>query len=448
MKISELEELYANTVDGGESFPLISYGKGYRMKLSEFQKFVKGGFDIGEDLNQSAGKGLTYVNGKFHINVGYEKNGDNYPVQLSAEGKPFVNVPYTGGSSGGGITSIKINKGSSNVGGRLLSSLTASGDTIRLTEYSGSVGDEYHPMYLSVGVPMASKFRLATDVSEDAKLTDEKVTSEENHYTPITKNRDYKADATSPASYGSTSVVTGLIISSDSKGHITGIALSSAYLPEVSANNVNADDVISELWGDDTSTKGKLLVKTDYAGDSYRISEFTGDVGSSKIPIYINNGVPTALNYNINKSVPSNALFTDESTTYDGHYTPSESGTVKISSDASQVDCEVITGITLSHDGKGHLIGLNIAATNFPSPATASNKSLGVVQGNYSLSTKNFYNGSTQTTGPLDEDITQRVKLPVKIDGSGNMYVELNLGSSIIMDGTNSIKVGSKINLQ
>ena len=41
----------------------------------------------------------------------------------------------------------------------------------------------------------------------------------------------------------------------------------------------------------------------------------TSTVGGTTQPVYINNGVPTQLNYTIGKSVPSDAKFTDTITT-------------------------------------------------------------------------------------------------------------------------------------
>ena len=42
----------------------------------------------------------------------------------------------------------------------------------------------------------------------------------------------------------------------------------------------------------------------------------TGTLGSTTQPVYIKDGVPTAISYTIEKSVPSNAQFTDNNTTY------------------------------------------------------------------------------------------------------------------------------------
>ena len=41
----------------------------------------------------------------------------------------------------------------------------------------------------------------------------------------------------------------------------------------------------------------------------------TSTVGGTTQPVYINNGVPTKINYTIGKSVPSDAKFTDTITT-------------------------------------------------------------------------------------------------------------------------------------
>lgn len=49
-----------------------------------------------------------------------------------------------------------------------------------------------------------------------------------------------------------------------------------------------------------------------YAGTASKLG--TSTVGGTTTPIYLNNGVPTALGYTIAKSVPSNAVFTDTDT--------------------------------------------------------------------------------------------------------------------------------------
>lgn len=64
--------------------------------------------------------------------------------------------------------------------------------------------------------------------------TDTKVTSAANHYTPSTNSGsalNVDASSTSSASWGSTSLVTGVNLSRDSKGHVTGLTVDSIRMP-------------------------------------------------------------------------------------------------------------------------------------------------------------------------------------------------------------------------
>ena len=64
-----------------------------------------------------------------------------------------------------------------------------------------------------------------------------------------------------------------------------------------------------------SSTENIYVGSAGYAGTAATASKLgTSTVGGTTTPIYLNNGVPTALGYTIAKSVPANAVFTDTDT--------------------------------------------------------------------------------------------------------------------------------------
>lgn len=74
-------------------------------------------------------------------------------------------------------------------------------------------------------------------------------------------------------------------------------------------SNTNKEDIEKITNG---STTVKKAENATNAGKAEKVGEST--VGSPNNPVYINNGVPKALSYTIEKSVPADAVFTD--TTY------------------------------------------------------------------------------------------------------------------------------------
>ena len=115
-------------------------------------------------------------------------------------------------------------------------------------------GNTYLKLYENGG--KQSQFNIkgtgATSVTSDANgnITinstdnDTKVTSVENHYTPTANSAsaiEKDASSTTEATWGTTSLVTGVNIQRDAKGHVTGMTLDSIKMPakpETSSSNV------------------------------------------------------------------------------------------------------------------------------------------------------------------------------------------------------------------
>lgn len=144
--------------------------------------------------------------------------------------------------------------------------------------------------------------------------------------------------------------------------------------------------------------KGSYLTgTTNYAGSSSQggaatsANKLNTDAGSATNPIYFSGGVPTALSYTIEKSVPSNAVFTDTKVTAVGnHYTPSATSADTKSATASSTSelnwgSAVVTGVTLSGDAKGHITSVALASGKLKTPVTGVTLASGTNNGTVKL---------------------------------------------------------------
>lgn len=111
--------------------------------------------------------------------------------------------------------------------------------------------------------------------------TDTKVTSAANHYTPAADSSaalSANASSTTAATWNSTSLVTGVNLQRDAKGHVTGVTVNSIKMPA----NPNVTTTVS------TTTNGGL--KVTHSGNDYKVDiddaiTFVFDCGSSTTQI-------------------------------------------------------------------------------------------------------------------------------------------------------------------
>lgn len=110
-------------------------------------------------------------------------------------------------------------------------------------EVTAAVGDNTQPVYIDAyGKPQTIGYTIAKNVPSDAQFsdTDTKVTSAANHYAPTADAASAlspDASSTTAATWGSTSLVTGVNIARDAKGHVVGLTLDSIQMP----SNPNTD---------------------------------------------------------------------------------------------------------------------------------------------------------------------------------------------------------------
>ena len=101
--------------------------------------------------------------------------------------------------------------------------------------------------------------------------------------------------------------------------------------------------------------------------------------GAANRPIYMNEGVPTACTNELNKTVPANAEFTDTKVTAVGnHYTPAADSSAALSASASGATAawsiDVVKGVTLNRDAKGHVTGVSVTSGKIPANPNTDTK--------------------------------------------------------------------------
>lgn len=148
--------------------------------------------------------------------------------------------------------------------------------------------------------------------------------------------------------------------------------------------------------------------------------ENTTSVGSETQPVYFKQGVPTACSYQLNKTVPSDAVFTDTDTKVTSaanHYAPSTvSGQDKSASASGGTagwSIDVVKGVTLNTDGKGHVTGLSVTSAKLPANPVSSSAVTGtglkvdkIVVGNGGSTVKTSDKGITETAPSSSSDDT------------------------------------------
>jgi len=452
------------------------------------------------------------------VQIGYTQSGKNYPVELSSE-KMYVNVPWTDtntkvtsaanhytpatdassaldvDASGGSaatwnstnmVTGITISRDSK---GHVTD---LSVDSIKLPSNPNtdtkvtSVGNHYAPAEDSTAQLDAdasggsaatwNSTQLVTGVTvkRDAKghvtglgvdsiklpanpNTDTKVTSSANHYTPSTASgQDKTASASGATAAWSIDVVKGVTLNTDGKGHVTGLSVTSGKIP----GNPNTDTKVRQTLLTTQNVNKPLLM--GYAD----ITDTTGNVDNVS---YRANGIyanPSTGNLHVTQlnevTVGSSPKFTDTDTKVTSsanHYAPSTASGSDISADASGATAawsiDVVKGVKLNTDGKGHVTGLSVTSGKIPAnpntntiPSAYCDTAAGTAAKlasctNYKLLSKSFIHVIVVNTNTSASAITLNINgqgaKPIYIDGAASSASNYNLpqGSYIAYyDGT------------
>ena len=152
-------------------------------------------------------------------------------------------------------------------------------------------------------------------------------------------------------------------------------------------NNQNADAFDTNAFGakyDTIYASSKILAKpydgiikaVTFQGNATSASKLTNTsiIGNTNQPVYFTaSGVPQKINYTIDKSVPSNAVFTDTKvTSVSNHYAPSADSNKLLSVDASSStsatwgSTSLVTGVNIQRDAAGHVTELTLDSIRMP----------------------------------------------------------------------------------
>ena len=136
----------------------------------------------------------------------------------------------------------------------------------------------------------------------------------------------------------------------------------------------------------------------------------TETAGSEIHPVYFKDGKPVATTYTLNANVPSNAVFTDTNTkvtSVDNHYAPSANSSYALSVDASSTtsaswgSTDLVTGVNIQRDAKGHVTGLTVDSIQMPTNPNSDTKvtqTVTTTNASYPLLLAPSGQTSTQTT--------------------------------------------------
>ncbi len=209
----------------------------------------------------------------------------------------------------------------------------------------------------------------AGDLAVSIPWTDTKVTAVGNHYSPTAVSSEAKSAS---ASGGNTmgwnaSVVTGVTLARDAKGHVTGISVDSAKIPtNPDTNTSHTHDAGVGLVGSgsDGTSGGKYTYKAKLR------SEAALSVDSSAATTTSGRVYPVAADKSGYLAV--NVPWTDTCVTAVGnHYKPANNIPASKTASASGGSVmgwssSVVTGVTLSRDAAGHVTDVAVTSAKIP----------------------------------------------------------------------------------
>lgn len=336
-------------------------------------------YDRGEGLILSSKNvfslNVATANSKGGFKTGYQASGKNYPVQLDSNEKAYVNVPWTDNNtnttysfadgnngsftvtpSGGNAQTVSIGKPSTAGIADKVSNCIQINLNGSVYQYDGSVQKQLKIDTLTVQNGVNS---LNTRVS----TLENTVSSALVYKGTINDNEGLKnIIGENKAKIGYCYIVTAAFapdteraaqINNSTKNLEKGDMIICRTNYSASSNTVSKQtfDVLQANTNNAITGSGTSTSLAVFSGANTITNAPTK--GSATKPIYLNNGVPTAINYTIEKSVPSNAVFTD--TTYGTPSTTSK-GVVKL---VSNTTLENTVNNVSSVNGRTYAVQLN-----------------------------------------------------------------------------------------
>ena len=283
--------------------------------------------------------------------------------------------------AGYGITDAKITSGTITLGGNTITPLT-SGSTLSAAKLSGAI-------------PSAVTATTQTAGDNSTKIaTTAFVTSAINASFGANDAMLFKG------TIGSSGATVTALPDTHSQGWTYKVATAGTYAGKVCEIG---DMIICVTDGTSANNDHWTVVQNNIDG------AVTGPASSTDAHVATFNGTTGKVikdsGYTIGKSVPSNAVFTDVSVTSSAnHYTPAtvtgQDKTASASGATAAWSIDVVKGVTLNTDGKGHVTGLSVTSGKLPAnPNTNTTYTLsGAASGDTWVTTLTPSSGSATTS--------------------------------------------------
>lgn len=235
---------------------------------------------------------------------------------------------------------------------------------------------------------------------------------------------------TTNVSVGDTYKVAAAGTYADQKCEVGDMIIATAETPAWTVIQTNIDGAVTTT---NTLTNNAVIL-----GNGNKTIKMASTVGASNKGIYLNNGVPTATQYAVNKDVPADAVFTDTSVTdASHHYKPTAGSAITVPSPTESIDFggTVITGI--NKDAAGHITSL--ITKKLPSnPNTDTNTTYTFAGGNGSF-TVTPSDGTVQTVSigkPSEATKADQLKTArsISITGDGS-------AAAVSFNGTSNVSL-------
>ena len=373
-----------------EVFGIVKLSDDYKSESTETVPTSKTLNDVVKLIKQTGGWNTTY---DFNLNIEGDENLQNGQFKVTEhdlEGdidhyvsiKGLGSAAFTDSNEYATSGHTHLYAGSDTVGGAATSA----------NKLNTDAGSTANPVYFKNGIPVACTYSLNSTVPSDAVFTD----------------------------------TTYIIESGDSNGQIK-------VTPSVGdPYNVSVKGLGSAAYTDksDYATAEhihKYAGSDSVGGAATSANKLNTDAGSDVTPIYFSNGIPVACTYSLNKTVPSNALFTDAK--------------VKQTATTTDADYEILFSSTADNTTRTEGTRKNSNLTFNPSTGVlTATKFVGTLSGNATTATTaNKLSNTTAIGSSIKPVYFSADGIPVAIDHSIETSVPSN---AVFTDTTYTVSSG------